>query len=375
MHRHTHLLPSPSLGVQRELVSLHYGAPGVGEKIYLQAGLHADELPGMLVLHLLAGLLDAAEQRGELCGEVVIVPVANPIGLGQSVLREAVGRFELHSGDNFNRRYPELAPLLLQELAGQLTDDAAANVQRIRAAMRARLAELRQQASSELDALRLTLLGLACDADVALDVHADTESMIHLYTETPYWPQAEPLARCLGSEVNLLAQGSGVACSFDEACSQPWWRLAERLGPATPIPLACLAVTVELRGQADVNEKQAQEDAARLLAFLRHRGVLRGEPPPLPPLPFPPTPLAGSETVRADQPGLVTFLRPLGAWVDAGEPVCELINPITGARSQRYASISGRLYARAIRRYATLGMELVKIAGAAPFRTGELLTA
>ena len=75
-----------------------------------------------------------------------------------------------------------------------------------------------------------TLLGLACDADVVLDLHADTEAIVHLYTETPYWPQAEVLARCLGSQVNLLAQGSGSACSFDEACSQPWWQLAERLG-------------------------------------------------------------------------------------------------------------------------------------------------
>ena len=219
------------------------------------------------------------------------------------------------------------------------------------------------------------LITTSCDADVVVDVHADTEAIVHLYTETPYWPQAETLARCLGSEVNLLARGSGVACSFDEACSQPWWRLADTLPPDHPLPLACLAVTLELRGQTDVDEKLAQEDAARLLAFLRHRGVLRGEPPPLPPLPFPPTPLAGSETVRADRAGLVTFLRPLGDWVDAGEPVCELLDPISGTRSTRRASVAGRVYARTTQRYAMLGMELVKIAGSTPFRTGALLTA
>lgn len=375
MHRHSHPLPAPSLGVQRDVVSLHFGVPGAGPKVYLQAGLHADELPGMLVLHHLAQALAAAEQADELIGEVIVVPVANPIGLGQSVLREPVGRFALHSGDNFNRGYPELAEPVRARLAGQWGNDGAHNIALVRAAMRQHLAELRQDAISELDALRLTLLSLACDADVVVDVHADTEAIVHLYTETPYWPQAETLARCLGSEVNLLARGSGVACSFDEACSQPWWQLAESLPAAHPLPLACLAVTLELRGQTDVDEKLAQEDAIRLLAFLRHRGVLRGEPPPLPPLPFPPTPLAGSETVRADRAGLVTFLRPLGDWVDAGEPVCELLDPINGTRSIRRASVAGRVYARTTQRYAMLGMELVKIAGSTPFRTGALLTA
>ena len=39
MHRHSHPLPAPSLGVQRDVVSLHFGVPGAGPKVYLQAGL------------------------------------------------------------------------------------------------------------------------------------------------------------------------------------------------------------------------------------------------------------------------------------------------------------------------------------------------
>ena len=35
---------------------LRFGTPGARPKAYLQAGLHADELPGMLVLHKLARL-------------------------------------------------------------------------------------------------------------------------------------------------------------------------------------------------------------------------------------------------------------------------------------------------------------------------------
>ena len=104
-------LPEHALGGQRQLSHFHFGAPGTGEKVYLQAGLHADEIPGMLVLHYLKRLLSQAERRGELRGEIILVPVANPPGLAQVLLSGGVGRFDLASGRNFNRDFPDLAAL------------------------------------------------------------------------------------------------------------------------------------------------------------------------------------------------------------------------------------------------------------------------
>ena len=60
-----HPLLSPAPGTQRELVSLHYGTDARssgGQKAYIQASLHGDELPGMLVAHHLRGLLDALDE-------------------------------------------------------------------------------------------------------------------------------------------------------------------------------------------------------------------------------------------------------------------------------------------------------------------------
>ncbi|HIH6603641.1 TPA: M14 family zinc carboxypeptidase, partial [Klebsiella michiganensis] len=104
-------LPEHALGGQRQLSHFHFGAPGTGEKVYLQAGLHADEIPGMLVLHYLKRLLSQAERRGELRGEIILVPVANPPGLAQVLLSSGIGRFDLASGRNFNRDFPDLAAL------------------------------------------------------------------------------------------------------------------------------------------------------------------------------------------------------------------------------------------------------------------------
>lgn len=79
-----HPLISPACGTSRSLSSWHFGVPGRGPKVYLQASLHADELPGMLVLQHLRQRLQAAEVAGQLQGEVVLVPLANPIGLDQT---------------------------------------------------------------------------------------------------------------------------------------------------------------------------------------------------------------------------------------------------------------------------------------------------
>ncbi len=39
-----------------ELTSFHFGTPGAGKKVYIQASLHADEVPGMLVAQFLRKL-------------------------------------------------------------------------------------------------------------------------------------------------------------------------------------------------------------------------------------------------------------------------------------------------------------------------------
>ena len=367
-----HPLLSPSLGTQRELLSFHFGEAGRGQKVYLQASLHADELPGMLVLHHLKHLLAQAEVRGEVLGEVVIVPVANPIGLAQTVMHDQFGRFDLNSGENFNRRYPDFFAAIADGIATKLGADAEANKRVIRTAMVDVVAH--QPVLTELDSLRRTLLRLAVDADVALDLHCDNEALLHIYTEAPYLEQATPMYRYLGAETVLLARGSGAA-SFDEALSGVWWQLAERFGPQYPIPLACLTATVELRGKTDVGHESALRDAANLYAFLQHRGVLAGAVPAIPEACCEPTPLAGSETLRAPCAGVIAYLKRLGEHIQAGEVVAEIIDPMTDKVTEVKATVEGRLFARANRRYATRGLDLGKVAGKVAFRTGNLLGA
>ncbi|NBF10496.1 succinylglutamate desuccinylase/aspartoacylase family protein [Pseudomonas sp. Fl4BN1] len=367
-----HPLLTRSPCTQRQLISLHYGQPAAAGKVYLQASLHADELPGMLALHHLRHLLDGAEARNEVLGEIVLVPIANPIGLEQTLMHDAMGRFDFNSGENFNRRYPDLAELIQERLADELGDDRQANRQIIRHAMSHALQQM--QPTSEIESLRRTQLLLAHDADVVLDLHCDAQAVVHLYGETPGWPQIEPLARYIGARATLLATGTGAG-SFDEACGQPWWRLAEQFAGRFAIPTGCIAATVELRGEADVEHALAASDATALYAFLQHRGILAGTPPPLPALLQPATPFSGSLTLHAPCAGLVVFLHPPGTWINCNDPVVHLIDPISGTTQVVCSATSGVMYMRSAIRFAAAGVELCKVAGAAPLAGAGVVSA
>jgi predicted deacylase len=380
MKQQIHRLAPATPGTERSLVSLHYGTAGIGEKVYVQASLHADELPGMLVMHHLIGLLDRAEGGDRMRGEIVLVPVANPIGLAQGLLHGRIGRFEAASGENFNRGYPDYLAAITPAVEARLGPDVDTNRSIVRDAMRAHVASF--EPATELMALRKTLSSLACDADVVLDLHCDLEAVLHLYCESPYWPQCEPLARLLGAETVLLAKDSGGA-SFDEHLSGVWWRLDERIARKSepgvarpPIPMATMGITVELRGQVDVTHALASQDAAAIFAFLVHRGLIAADdgPPALPGLRCLPTPLAGSEDVRAPHAGVVVFLREPGDDVVAGEAVAEIIEPMSRTTTTLHAKYPGRVYARSQRRYASPNEAVLRIAGTTPFRTGNLLS-
>jgi predicted deacylase len=365
----SHQLIAPSLGTARSLTSFHYG-PGGGQKIYIQSSLHADELPGMLTAWCLRRKLAELESRGALRGEVVIVPVPNPIGLNQRLQGHLMGRFEMGSSQNFNRNFLDLTPLVAPRLEGKLKPDATHNRELIRATMGQVLAE--QRPATELESQRLALQRLSYDADVVLDLHCDWEAAMHIYTNPDTWDEVEPLARYLGAKASLLALNS-VGAPFDEVHSFCWTELRQRFS-SRPVPYGAISVTIESRGQRDVSHELAQQDADAIIAFLMHRGVVLGTAPSLPNLPFAATPLSGSALVVAPGSGVIVFRTEVGVWLDAGAPVADIVDPLADTVVTIPAPVSGVLYARHLSRFASAGMVIGHVAGAEPLRTGALLS-
>ena len=93
-------------GSSRELFALFYGKKNARKKAYIQAAIHADETPALLVAHHLRRLLDQAADKGRILGQVVLVPFANPIGLSQIVNDELSGRYEVGGKGNETSRFP-----------------------------------------------------------------------------------------------------------------------------------------------------------------------------------------------------------------------------------------------------------------------------
>ncbi|MEE4571626.1 succinylglutamate desuccinylase/aspartoacylase family protein [Pseudomonas alliivorans] len=371
MQHHTHQLLSPVPGTARCVHSFHYGPQNGPGKVYIQASLHADELPGMLVAWHLKQRLAELDNAGRLLGEVVVVPVANPIGLEQVLMDTPLGRYELESGQNFNRGFVDLGQHVGDEIEARLTQDASRNRELVRDSLLAALNA--QTATTQLHSLRLTLQRLACDADMVLDLHCDFESVEHLYTTPEAWPKVEPLSRYLGAQASLLATDSGGQ-SFDECFTLVWWQLQQRFGERFPIPMGSFSVTLELRGQGDVNHSLASRDCQAIINYLIDFGLIDGERQMPPELLYPATPLAAVEPVATPVGGLLVFCAMPGEHVDAGQLIAEIIDPISDAVTSVHALNAGLLYARSLRRMATAGMVIAHVAGKQAYRSGYLLS-
>lgn len=340
MRIETQALTGASAGTRRELTLYRYGALGAQPKVYLQAGLHADEMPGVLILQHLMDLLDEAERQGEVLGEICVVPVANPIGLSQWMQQRPFGRQDVVGLQNFNRGFPALGPAVEQRLEGQLGPDPARNLHVIRRALRAELAALTPR--SDLQEMMIGLMSWSCDADHVLDLHCDQEGMMHLYASSLRPEITSALCAAVGASLALIADDSGGQ-PFDEAHTQPWRHLQARFGPC--VPAGCFSATMEYRGQFDVSDDLARQDALHLMGFLSRVGALCGEGRPA----FDDglhLPLAGAEEVYAPQGGVVTWGVEPGARVTAGQVLGQVVDPVSRRRLAVTTPIAGILFRR-----------------------------
>jgi uncharacterized protein len=367
-----HVLPHSSAGITHHLTSHEFGTGASGRKVYIQAGLHADEIPGLLVALTVREQLRTLDEAGRIESRIVVLSAANPVGLSQWVMGTPIGRFELGSGRNFNREYPMLHDQIVAAIKGKLTGDIDVNRDLIRAAWRD--AVLAREPGNAFDALQQKLMLFAYDADVVLDLHCSREAAMHLYTCAAVWKQVEPLARYIGAVASLLGYDSGGG-SYDEMQTYTWFRLAETFGREFPIPHGATAVTVEHRGQRDVSDDFARQDAAAIVNYLMHEGFIAGDAPALPELASPATPIEGSEQFRAPAAGILVHRAGVGERIRTGQALFDIVDPVSGERTTVHSRTEGVLYMRRDIRLVRYGDPLGRVSGKTPQRTGYLLSA
>ena len=368
MKTETVSLSGPSPGTTRTLTRHHWGEAGARPKVYLQGGLHADEMPGPLALYHLMQMLDLAEAEGRIAGHVVVVPLANPVGLSEWLLHKPVGRRDLEGAHNFNRGYPDLAALVGDGLEGKLGADAGANVATIRAAFGAALAAVKIE--TEVDELRIRLMEATHDADIVLDLHCDHRAVMHFYASTAQPEITDLLGRCTGSVLALIEDSSG-GNAFDEAHTAPWRALRERFGAA--VPMSCFSTTLEYRGQQDVSDAVAAEDARGLMAFLSGVGALTGGPAPRHG-PAEEMPLAGAVEFMTPIGGIVTWVTQTGDRVREGQVLGHVTDAAARLRVEILAPTTGLLFRQELWTTCLKGQGLCHVAGTEIRRQGDLLS-
>ena len=362
-------LPKMSPGTTRSVTWLRYGTAGARPKVYMQAAIHANELPGAMLLHHLMPMLAEADRAGKIQGEVIVVPTVNPIGQSQLIGNTHQGRYELLSRDNFNRNWLDLAEPVAERVSPKLGADAEANVALIRNAALAALKAM--EPLNELQTMRVEMMKLSIDADVVLDLHCDMEAALHLFvSKADIGGTAQTLAADLGVASTMYNEPYAQALTFSGVNGALWPRLKERF-PDAAIPQACFSTTVELRSQHDVTHALGASDAANLYRYLVRRGVIAGRAAPLPRLRSQPTPISGMDVGYCPKEGFVVYHVAAGARVKAGTSICEIIDPAdtSGAkgRTQMLARTDGILFSR--KRNGGLawpGMVAYRIAGAKP---------
>ena len=354
-------LPGAMPGTQRQLRVFSFGDPGARPKAYLQAGLHADEPAGMMILRELCKLLAAAEEAGAIRGEIVVVPMANPLGVDQALNSAVMGRFELRTGANFNRSWPDLVTGLADSVRKRIGKDREENVELVRRELKRRIAAL--QAENPIMAQRIALARRAYDADLVVDLHCDDEALSYMMAPDELWDEAKRFAADVGvHSLQPNGESNGAHC-FDECFLAPWQMLGKEFGER--VPLACHAFTFEMGGVLDVDPKQAIRYAQGFFRYLRRVGCIEGAAPRYRANGL--NEFREFEMLDSPAGGLLLYRQQLGDWVSPGDVLAEIVDPTAPDLETEpaviKASMKGCVVSRRLSRQVAFGDFVVMLAG------------
>ena len=341
----------------------HFGEVGARPKVYLQAGLHADEWPGFLVLNKLIQALTKADEAGLIKGEITLVPVANPIGLAQNFHGYIPGRFAFSDGGgNFNRNWPQLGEKIENKIKGLITSDQHENTLLIRKFMAEELKLLPE--TTELQGLKKTLLAMSMDADEIIDLHCSGEASMHAYVAQEFEEHFAPLLARLGAKVALSELETG-AHSFDETNVSVWRHLKNHY--AHLVPWGARSLTLELRGENDISQVQASEDAKAIFDYLCQREVIDQHVEDIDISELTYYPLDAMDLVKAPCAGIVCYNKNIGDKVEVGEKIGDVVDLMADDANHSslplIARTNGIFFARLQRRLVICGEAIGKIAG------------
>lgn len=171
-------LPETVPGMRLTLREYAFGQRGADRSLYVQAALHAGEVPGLLVVQHLLEKLARLERTGTLAGHVVVMTWANPIGMQQVVGGTLTGRFDCAGSGNFDRRFPDIGSEVVRWIAAGRRHRSPCEAKNWLRAM----VTPRVESADPVEYLKAMLLYRAFAHDMVLDLHCDKTAIMHVYS-------------------------------------------------------------------------------------------------------------------------------------------------------------------------------------------------
>lgn len=342
---------------------------GTGPSVYVQAGIHGNEHPGIVVaarlLEQIESFLDDVEFRGDL----TIVPLCNPYALNQTIQQEILGRFDLDTNVNFNRGFPDLTSEIFSDCK---VNSRHLDIDLIRASVK-KSREQTPDIFGSPEELKSYLFKLALEHDLVIDLHADNCSMLHIYGPEKETPLVNKLSAAIGCE--LIFRGSNNPNGgFDDALNYFWSRAKAEIGlkAVSIMPAAC---TLELRGRYDISEDLARDDAGALIRYLHDINVIGKKASTKNPIEqgcvddrskLNVFSIDGIDSACAPKIGILKMHKALGEKITEGELVAEIADPLEislDTTLKFYAKTNGVLFCHSFHGVVPVGQTIYKIIG------------
>ncbi|MBF0299826.1 MAG: succinylglutamate desuccinylase/aspartoacylase family protein [Oligoflexia bacterium] len=261
--------------------------------IYIQSSMHGSELQGNAVIYELISMLFNCNKSFlpllKCPLKFTLVPLANPLALNQKIHGHTIGRFNVQSGENYNRTYVNTENLILDidlNLFFQDNyndnyndnhnhhknwDEIKSNYKKL---LKQKLIENRDtlvnsRGISYQQRLNIELQILASSADIVLDLHTAAQGMRYIFAPLYCYQNAFHFNFPL-----TIVIPNKFAGAMDEASFTPWYHLKKFFQEKNvEIPLEFESYTLELGNEESIDFKAAKIDAQNILHYLAFKKI------------------------------------------------------------------------------------------------------
>lgn len=249
-----------------------------GKKAYLQANLHGAEIVGNAIIQQLIDFLITLDDS-QITGEILLVPVCNPLSTNQRNHNFSTGRYNIYDGKDWNRIFwdyekecDDLEAFAKSQLNLEPIEIRTNYLERIHASFAKELAKI--QAPSGLpfnERYRYQLQSLCLDANYVIDIHSSSNQAIdYLYCFQNREESAKNFVLDYGI---LMNEYDGDA--FDEAFIKPWLALEKKFAEfGKNIQFDIESWTLECGSGMQMNPESVQKGVLGIKNYLVQKEML-----------------------------------------------------------------------------------------------------